>query len=323
MTRVRRGSGQRRATDSRVSEIVCLVCTLACRTLTINAVATSQTASTRAKDADRNDICQILDTALSEGQLSMSEHQQRVKGATNATTLGDLRALVSDLQTGNAPVQLPTLKKPRLSSSSVGASGSWGIRIAIMAVLIVLGIGIGWGLYGNTPSPLNFTSDPGAKPDGVAPVVLTPPRQLQSLGGLTGLLEQMKKKFGDTNGYRLVIYPDYASLTRPDPSDERRELNYTYRGGWGDPSTSAAGSDATVVDLGKFDVKAVIGVLRGAPETLNMKPGDVNSTYLIVEPTRDITAPGTVSISVYVSSDFGSGYIQLNPDGSVKQVNYP
>ena len=284
-------------------------------------MATSQTASTRAKDTDRNDTCQILDTALSEGQLSMTEHEQRVKAATNATTLGDLRALVSDLQTANAPVQLPTLKKPRLSAG--GAGGSWGIRLAIMGVLVVLGIGIGWGLYGNTPSPLNFTSDPGAKPDGVAPVVLTPPRQLQSLGGLTGLLEQMKKKFGDTEGYRLVIYPDYASLTRPDPNDNRRELNYTYRGGWGDPSTSAVDNDAQVVDLGKFDTTAVVGVLRGAPKTLNMKPGDVTSTYLIVEPSRDITAAGTVTISVYLSSDFGSGYIQLYPDGSLKQVNYP
>lgn len=283
-------------------------------------MATSQTASTRAKDSDRNDTCQILDTALSEGQLSMSEHQQRVKAATNATTLGDLRSLVGDLQTANAPVQLPTLKKPRLPSA---AGGSWGIRLAIMGVLVVLGIGIGWGLYGNTPSPLNFTSDPGAKPDGVAPIVLTPPRQLQSLGGLTGLFEQMKKKFGDTEGYRLVIYPEYASLTRPDPNDNRRELNYTYRGGWGDPSTSPAGNDAQVVDLGKFDTAVVVGVLRGAPKTLNMKPGDVTNTYLIVEPSRDITAPGTVAISIYVSSDYGSGYLQLNPDGSLKQVNYP
>ena len=291
------------------------------RTLTIIAVATSQTASTRAKDTDRNDTCQILDTALSEGQLSMSEHQQRVKAATNATTLGDLRSLVGDLQTANAPVQLPTLKKPRFSAPGTG--GSLGIRIAIVAVLVLLGIGIGWGLYGNTPSPLNFTSDPGAKPDGVAPVVLTPPRQLQSLGGLTGLLEQMKKKFGDTEGYRLVIYPDYASLDRPDPNDNRRELSYTYRGGWGDPSTSAVSNDAQVVDLGKFDTTAVVGVLRGAAKTLNMKPGDVTSTYLIIEPSRDITAPGTVTISVYVSSDFGSGYIQLYPDGSLKQINYP
>ena len=176
-------------------------------------MATSQTASTRAKDSDRNDICQILDTALSEGQLSMTEHEQRVKAATTATTLGDLRALVSDLQTGNAPVQLPSLTKPRLNVASTG--GGWGIRAAVGAVLVLLGIGIGWGLYGNTPSPLEFTSDPGAKADGVAPVVLTPPRQLQSLGGLNGLFEQMKKKFGDTMGYQLVIYPDYASLDRP------------------------------------------------------------------------------------------------------------
>ncbi|MCI4674043.1 DUF1707 SHOCT-like domain-containing protein [Candidatus Mycolicibacterium alkanivorans] len=284
-------------------------------------MATSQTAGTRAKDSDRNDICQILDTALSEGQLSMTEHEQRVNAATTATTLGDLRALVSDLQTANAPVQLASLKKPgRIVPSS---RGGWGLRAAVAGVLVLLGIGIGWGLYGNTPSPLNFTSDPGAKSDRVAPVVLTPPRQLQSLGGLHGLFEQTRKKFGDTIGYRLVIYPDYASLDRPDPNDDRRSFSYTYRGGWGDPSTSSKSSDATVVDLAEFDAKAVVGVLRGAPETLNIKPSDVKSTYLIVEPSRDQTVPGTLSIDIDVSSDFGSGYIELAPDGTVKQINYP
>ncbi len=284
-------------------------------------MATGQTASTRAKDSDRNDTCQILDTALSEGQLSMAEHQQRVKAATNAATLGDLKSLVGDLQTGNSPVQLPHLNRPRMAAVT-GAGSGWGIRAAVAAVLVVLGVGIGWGLYGNTPSPFNFTSDPGAKPDGVAPVVLTPPRQLQSLGGLNGLFEQMKKKFGDTIGYRLVIYPDYASLDRPDPGDDRRTLSYSYRGGWDDPRPGAK-SDEVAVDLAKFDTKAVIGVLRGAPETLNIKPNEVKSTYLNIQPSDDPTAPGTVSISIYVSSEFGGGYIQLNPDASVKQISYP
>ena len=282
-------------------------------------VASGQTAHTRAKDSDRNDTCQILDTALSEGQLSMSEHGQRVKAATNAATLGDLRALVSDLQTSNAPVQLPAFKSP----SSAGTRAGWGIRIAAASVLVLTGIGIGWGLYGNTSSPLSFTADPGAKPDGVAPVVLTPPRQLQSLGGLTGLLEQMRKKFGDTIGYRLVIYPDYAVLDRPDPRDDRRTLDYTYRGGWGDPSTSSKSSDATAVDLAAFDAKAIVGVLRGAPETLNIKPDEVKTTYLIIEPGKDPTTPGALEISMYVSSEFGGGYIQLGPDGSVKHISYP
>lgn len=250
----------------------------------------------------------------------MTEHGERVKAATTAMTLGELQALVADLQTGNAPVQLPTLKKPH--SLSVAGAG-WGLRIAVAGVLVALGIAIGWGLYGNTPSPLNFTSDPGAKSDGITPVVLTPPKQLHSLGGLTGLLEQMKQRFGDTSGYRLVVYPDYASLTRPDPNEDRRELNYSYRGGWDDPTSSSKTSDAVEVDLSKFDAKAVVGVLRGAPETLGIKPEDVDSTYLSIDPADDPTTPGALSVDVYVSSDFGSGYIELAGDGTVKQVRYP
>ena len=290
-------------------------------------MATRQTAGTRARDSDRNDTCQILDSALSEGQLSMTEHGERVKAATTATTLGELQALVSDLQTRNAPVQSPSKlwAQPHLSKTRRPSvpGGGLGLRLAVAGVLVVLGIAIGWGLYGNTPSPLDFTSDPGAKSDGIAPVVLTPPKQLHSLGGLTGLVEQMKQRFGDTMGYRLVVYPDYASLTRPDPTEERRELNYTYRGGWDDPSSSSKTSDATEVDLSKFDAKAVVGVLRGAPETLGIKPEDVSSTYLSIDSSRDPTTPGALSIDVYVSSDYGSGYIELAGDGTVKRINYP
>jgi hypothetical protein len=283
-------------------------------------VATQQTPGTRAKDSDRNDTCQILDSALADGQLPMEEHRSRVALATGAETLGDLQSLVSDLQTNNAPVQLPDLKE-RLGVPGAGSGG--GIRAAVAGVLIALGIAIGWGLFGNTPSPLNFTSDPGAKSDGIPAVVLTPPKQLHSLGGLTGLIEQMKKHFGDANGYRLVVYPDYASLTRPDPNEDRRELSYTYRGGWDDPTSNSRSSDATVIDLSKFDAKVVVGVLRGAPETLGMKPTDVKSTYLILDPTRDPTTPGALSIDVYVSSDYGSGNIELAGDGTVKHINYP
>jgi hypothetical protein len=63
-------------------------------------------------------------------------------------------------------------------------------------VSVLLGVGIGWGIYGNTRSPLDFTTDPGAKPDGIGPVVLTPPTQLHSVGGLTGLMGQTRKGSG-------------------------------------------------------------------------------------------------------------------------------
>ena len=58
-------------------------------------MAARQSAGTRAKDSDRNDTCQILDSALADGQLSMEEHRTRVALATGAETLGDLKSLVS------------------------------------------------------------------------------------------------------------------------------------------------------------------------------------------------------------------------------------
>lgn len=181
---------------------------------------------------------------------------------------------------------------------------------------------------GNTRSPLDFTqssADPGAKPDGVGAVVLTPPTQLHSVGGLTGLLEQMRKRFGNTMGYRLVIYPTYAALDRPDPSDDRRVLAYTYRGGWGDPTSSAKSSaDGPVpVDLSKFDIAATVGIMRGAPETLHINRADIKTTYLIVEPATDPTTPDALSLSLYVSSDYGGGHIVFAGDGTVKQLSLP
>lgn len=156
-------------------------------------------------------------------------------------------------------------------------------------------------------------------------MVLTPPTQLHSVGGLTGLFEQMRKRMGDTIGYRLVIYPTYAVLDRPDPSDDRRILAYTYRGGWGDPTSSAKSSTdgPAPVDLSKFDVAKTVGLMRGAPETLHMRPSDVKTTYLIVEPATDPTTPGALSLSLYVSSDYGGGHVTFSGDGTVKQTSLP
>jgi hypothetical protein len=287
-------------------------------------VATRQTTGTRAKDTDRNNTCQILDSALGDGQLSLDEHRTRVALATTAATLGDLQSLVEDLQNANAPVQLPNLKKPSPFKSS-GAGAGWGMRAAVAGVLVVLGIAIGWGLYGNTSSPLDFTSDPGAKSDGIPAKVLTPPRQLHSLGGLTGLFEQMKAKFGDTTGYDLTIYADYASLERTDPTEPRRTLRYSYRGGWDDPSDTSTSSDAKVVDLAQFDIPNLVGLVRGAPQMLGINPAEVETTYIDIKSNSDMTAPpASIEISIYVSPKFGnSGYIELNGDGSIKRMSYP
>jgi hypothetical protein len=290
---------------------------------TIIVVATRQSSGTRAKDTDRNDTCQVLDTALSEGQLSMEEHRERVSTATQAATLGDLQALVSDLQTENAPVQLPKLRI-RTPFSSVSGNGR-GMRVAVASVLVLFGVGLGWGIFGHS-SPLHSgdaaNSDPGEKPDGIEPVVLTPPTQLFSLNGLTGLMEQTRKKFGDTMGYSLRIFSDDADLDRADPKEPRRKLSYTYRGGWASQSSGSKSDSDVLVDLGGFDPATLVAVLRGAPKSLGIKPQDVKSSHIEIKASPDPLTPAAVVISIYVSGEFSSGWMSVDGAGNVVQM-YP
>lgn len=276
---------------------------------------------TRAKDSDRNDTCKVLDSAMAEGQLSMEEHRDRVSAAMKATTLGDLAGLVADLQNDAALVKLPTLKPPRIPRPAPGSPG-WGFKIASAVVLVLLGIGIGWGIYGTSPSPLHLASDPGAQPDGISAEVLAAPRQLQSLNGFTGLFDQMRKKFGNTMGYELDIHSDMAFLDRPDPSDNRRSLSYQYRGGWGDPtgSPSAVGSDDRLVDLSKFDFEKTLGIVRGAPDTVGIKRADVKDIWLRISPSEDEATPDLVNVEIFVNSEFGNGRVELYPDGTTKAI---
>ena len=105
---------------------------------------------------------------------------------------------------------------------------------------------------------------------------------------LDNALKQTRKRFGNTTGFRLVLYPTYAVLDRADPSDDRRMLAYDYRGGWGD-----------------------------------MRQSDVKTTYPVIEPASDPTTPGALSLSVYVSSDYGGGFIVFAGDGTTKRINLP
>ena len=122
-------------------------------------------AAARATDSDRNDACQKLDTALSQGELSMEEHRQRVSAATTAKTLGELRSLVWDLQ---AP-QVPTQRRSGWSRPAV-----W--LIVVVAVLVVAGV-----VYAMTSVP--STSTPANRPPTTA--TNTIPTAVPSGGTLT------------------------------------------------------------------------------------------------------------------------------------------
>jgi Domain of unknown function (DUF1707) len=301
-------------------------------------VATRRTPGTRAKDSDRTQTCQVLDTALGEGQLSMEEHRQRVSAATNATTLGQLAALVDDLQA--APVQ------PFVTPSDHGRGYRAG-KVALIGVLAVGVIAVGWLVVGEGDSPdVAAAPEPSAEatathvlaaepsttaevpdkaPEEPAPVVVVPPRDLHTAEGMTAVIDETRRRFGDTTGYELAIMSDEAILARPDPADEHSKLIYSFKGGWGDPSTRPRSDTDDVTDLGAFDVQAAAAALRAAPETLRIAPADVSETFIDIDHIADDPAgPGALELLVKVTTTSGAdGFIYLDGASNIKRVEYP
>jgi serine/threonine-protein kinase len=148
-----------------------------------------------------------------------------------------------------------------------------------------------------------------------------PAGQLLTANGLNGLIASIRDKFGDTMGFRLVVYPEYASLDRPDPSDNRRKQNYDYRGGaWSEGiiQTSVTPLDH-LLDLGKFDANAVAALVPTLPQKFDFK--NPESTYLIVD--TKFGTDGTLGLSLYASDHGLSGYMEVNPDGTPGQIHPP
>ena len=169
------------------------------------------------------------------------------------------------------------------------------------------------------PSTRTNTSAPTANSSTPVPTPSTQkgPTQLHNADGLNGLLATMRERFGDTMGFRVVIYPDYASTDRVDPKNEHVKQNYLYRDGdwkaWA-PAMSTASFDH-LADLGAFNVNAVSETLAAAPRTLGAPDG--SKTYLIVD-----GAEGGLELAIHSAAP-GTGFMEVNPDGTVKKLHPP
>ncbi|MHA3022674.1 serine/threonine-protein kinase [Mycobacterium sp. BMJ-28] len=201
--------------------------------------------------------------------------------------------------------------------------------IAVVAVVLIIngqsGSSTGQQVASRTATPRTSASastkpstpQTNTAPPPTASQPVDPPSELQTPAGLAALLETIRGKFADTMGYQLVVYPTYAVMDRADPTNSHVEQSYTYRGDswqtWG--SATSTSSFDVLADLGAIDVPGVAATLADAPQKLGAPDG--TGVYLIIEGTEG----GGVELAVHSTAP-GTGFMQVNPDGSIKQV-YP
>jgi Domain of unknown function (DUF1707) len=100
--------------------------------------------SLRAGDDDRDRVASVLRDAYAEGRLPPAEFEARLQAAYEATTIGELLALVADLpDRGGALAELRTAPVP--APASPGRSpglgfgvGTWAVPVLVLVVLLVV-----------------------------------------------------------------------------------------------------------------------------------------------------------------------------------------
>src|SRR5262249_2682320 len=106
--------------------------------------------STRASDADRADVCAILDNAYAGGELDPEEHRQRCSSAMSAKTRGQLLEMMSDLQ-----ARPPVFSQQPANAVKANPNRKWIVGLAVggaLAAGAIVGLFATWH-SGSSPSP--------------------------------------------------------------------------------------------------------------------------------------------------------------------------
>lgn len=246
----------------------------------------------RARNSDRAGVRELLDTAYTEGQLSADEHRQRAEAAERARTLADLDRLVRDLQVRGS-------MRDRLPVPAAEHTRRWIAGLAVAAIVVAGGV------VASRITDSATAAD--ARPD--SPL---------SAAGLARIVADLHAEYGDATVDDMTVHADYAVIERAEPGAPGLSRNLRYEDGLDDNGTSPGRTPGTVpVDLDALDVRAVSGLLLGAPQSLRVITPD--STFVTIK-AEDHGPAVTIHLSDQRAGR--SGYMTVGLDGEIVSV-YP
>lgn len=293
----------------------------------------SGTRAIRATDDDRAAVITALDSALASGQLDQFEHYERVRVATSARNVDELRPLFADLQ--GVRVRLrgdhgPTrVEPPRRDPTSpwpppdATTRHPWGVRAAIIVgVALVTGVVLAISAS-DDPDPVGrdvtVADRSGRAEEGAEPGesrVLDNPAPL-SPDGLERIFTTAGRASGSELATSLVVHPEHAVLAWTDPQHPSRTLRQLYRGGWSGWADSPSTREESF-RLADLDAALIAPVVAGAAETLGI---DGEAGAFLSVSADDAGRP---SYTVHVSNDVHqSGFLVVDHAGEPVRVNPP
>ncbi|WP_063045704.1 DUF1707 SHOCT-like domain-containing protein [Nocardia pseudovaccinii] len=265
-------------------------------------MATTRYSGIRARDTDRADVCGLLDAALADGQLTDDEHAERTAQAMRAKAFGELDELIGDLQIPRNLVDAPVIRVDRRRPRR------WLAPMAFIAGAAAVGAAVG----GIASCASNESGVFGSSEH--VPVLTTG-------SGLAYFIDEYRAEFGDTKVDEVTLYPDYALFERQAAGDPTETVRYRYDGRFHDYTTSnGRKADVRTFDLASIDLRAIAGLLAGAPQSLETG-GAITHASIEFPPGR---SDSDAAVSIYAKNQAGaSGYLTATVTGEPLQVFPP
>ncbi|UPK76999.1 DUF1707 domain-containing protein [Nocardioidaceae bacterium SCSIO 66511] len=278
--------------------------------------------STRARDADRDRIVARLDEAFVDGQLSDEDRDLRVSQALSARTLGDLDALVGDLQSDEPPATTPA--RPRRRGAVIAG--------AVLAGAALLG-GIGIISAASTGGPSEKTSvskpvevQSKAERDEIGQA--EEPRPDSTARPFTrkyfdDFVDAYRNRFGGTKIYDATFHDDGSVSFSRELSRDRDDLLQDWE--WY-PATGFEKSSSTAApnavgfepfDLSTINTERLAYHVVQSRKYLGVDDPGKRTTVTVPEPYPEayMKDPET-TITVTVTNDYGDrGTRSVSPDG--------
>jgi hypothetical protein len=281
-----------------------------------------QVSSTRARDIDRAQTCGLLDAGYGEGQLDPAEYEARTAAAMKAKTLGELDALVSDLQIpehlveaarAKAPAPMPRRRFPGRAVVALVAA-----VVAVVGTLVFVTRGADAAPETTDVAAARQAPAPAPIPAGEPQPIAIEPIDPLTTDGVRDFVRQLGAKFeGDLRVDQVTFYSSYVFVTRMLEDQPHREQDWSFRSGFStsrDPESRPL--DTATVDLEALDVDRLGDVIATGANRVGMPSGRVE--YIFVRP--DSGTEGLVTVLFKDDAD-RSGSVDTRLDGLVVDVS--
>lgn len=263
-------------------------------------MATTRYGGIRARDTDRADVCGLLDAALADGQLGADEHAERTAKAMSAKSFGEFDEIIGDLQIPDDLVDTPVVRVDRRRPRR------WLAPVAVVVAAAVIGAAMG-GIASCASGSSSESSEH-------VPVLTTGI-------GLAYFIDEYRAEFGDTKADEVLLYPGYVLVKRQAAGNPAVTASYRYDGDFRDSTTSDGRKpDVRTIDLATIDLRAIAGLLAGAPASLGIPDG------VIVNASIEFVSNGSVDLGpgleIYAKNQAqASGLMTVTLTGEPLQVS--